>query len=106
MEIPYNSDFLITIAKAESSKNILKNNLESSYELEKATKNFEAVLLNMVLQSMWKTIPKSELFEKDNTTQIYEGLMLSSLAEEMASSGGFGIANILYQQLSSEKKQP
>ncbi|MCF6159500.1 MAG: hypothetical protein E3K32_13230 [wastewater metagenome] len=104
MEIPYNNDFILNIAKAESSENILKNGTESSYELEKAAKNFEAVLLNMVLQSMWKTIPKSELFEKDSSTQIYEGLMLSSLAEEMVSNGGLGIANILYQKLSSEKK--
>ena len=106
MEIPFNSEFMTNIAKAESSKNILKSNPDSPKELQKATENFEAVLLNMVLKAMWKTIQKSDLFEKSNSTQIYEGLMLSSLSEEMARNGGMGIAKVLYQQLSKEHKQP
>jgi flagellar protein FlgJ len=97
---------MTNIAKAESSKNILKSNSDSPQELQKATENFEAVLLNMVLKAMWKTIQKSDLFEKSNSTQIYEGLMLSSLSEEMARNGGMGIAKVLYQQLSKELKQP
>ncbi len=106
MEIPFNSEFMTNIAKAESSKNILKSNSNSPQELQKATENFEAILLNMVLKAMWKTIQKSDLFEKSNSTQIYEGLMLSSLSEEMARNGGMGMAKVLYQQLSKEQKQP
>lgn len=106
MEIPFNSEFVRNIVKAESSKNILNNNTDSPKDLQKATQNFEAILLNMVLSAMWKTIPKSDLFEKSNSDQIYEGLMLSSLSEEMARNGGMGIAKVLYQQLSKEHKQP
>ncbi len=105
MEIPFNSEFMTSIAKAESAKNILKFNPNSPKGLQKATEDFEAVLLNMVLKAMWKTIPKSDLFEKSNSTQIYEGLMLSSLSEEMARNGGMGMAKVLYQQLSKEQKQ-
>lgn len=104
MEIPYNSEFLVNIAKAESSKNILKSGSKSQHELQKAAQDFEAVLLNMVIKAMWKTIPESGLFEKNNATQIYEGLMHSSLSEEMARNGGMGIAKVLYQQLSREQK--
>jgi peptidoglycan hydrolase FlgJ len=104
MEIPFNSEFLINNAKAESSKNSLKNGPKSQHEIQKAAQDFEAVMLNMVIKAMWKTIPKSDLFEKDNSTQIYEGLMHSSLSEEMARNGGMGIAKVLYQQLSREQK--
>jgi Rod binding domain-containing protein len=104
MEIPFNSEFMINVAKAENSKNVLKNNPKSSHALQKAAQDFEAVLLNMVLKAMWKTIPKSDLFEKNSATEIYEGLMHSSLAEEMASNGGMGIAKVLAQQLSREQK--
>ncbi len=104
MEIPFNSDFLINIAKAESSKNSLKNGPKSQHEIQKAAQDFEAVLLNMVIKAMWKTIPESGLFEKNNSTQIYEGLMHSALSEEMARNGGMGIAKVLYQQLSREQK--
>jgi len=106
MEIPFNSEFMINVAKAENSKNVLKNNPKSSHELQKAAQDFEAVLLNMVLKAMWKTIPKSGLFEENSSNQIYEGLMHSSLSEEMASNGGLGIAKVLAQQLSREQKNP
>lgn len=104
MEIPYNSEFMLNVAKTENSINGIKNNLKSSHELQKAAQDFEAVLLNMVLKEMWKTIPKSDLFEKNSATKIYEGLMHSSLSEEMARNGGLGIAKVLAQQLSREQK--
>ncbi len=104
MEIPFNNEFLVNFAKAESSKNILKNGPKSPHELQKAAQDFEAVLLNMVIKAMWKTIPKSELFEQNNATQIYEGIMHTSLSEEMARNGGMGIAKVLYQQLSREQE--
>jgi len=105
MEIPFNSEFMINVAKTDNSINELKNNFKSSHELQKAAQDFEAVLLNMVLKAMWKTIPKSGLFEKDSATKIYEGLTHSSLSEEMARNGGLGIAKVLAQQLSREQKK-
>ncbi len=105
MEIPFNSEFMINVAKTENSINGIKNNAKSSHELQKAAQDFEAVLLNMVLKAMWKTVPKSDLFEKNSATQIYEGLMQSSLSEEMASNGGLGIAKVLAQQLRKEQKK-
>ncbi len=105
MEIPFNSEFMINVAKTENSINGIKNNAKSSQEIQKAAQDFEAVLLNMVLKAMWKTVPKSDLFEKDSASNIYEGLMHSSLSEEMASNGGLGIAKVLAQQLSREQKK-
>ncbi len=105
MEIPFiNTESLINIAKAESSKNSIKNGSKSEHDIKKAAQDFEAVMLNMVIKAMWKTIPKSELFEQNNATQIYEGIMHTSLSEEMARNGGMGIAKVLYKQLSREQK--
>ncbi len=97
---------MINVAKTESSIHGLKNNPKSSQEIQKAAQDFEAVLLNMVLKEMWKTIPKSSLFEKNSATKIYEGLVHSSLSEEMAGNGGFGIAKVLAKQLSREQNNP
>jgi len=105
MEIPLNSEFLVTNAKTENSVGGLKNNLKNSQEVQKAAQDFEAVLLNMVLKAMWKTVPKSDLFEKNSATNIYEGLMHSSLSEEMASNGGLGLAKVLAKQLQREQKK-
>jgi Rod binding protein len=104
MDIPFNSELMLNTAKTENSIKGLKNNAKSDHELQKAAQDFEAVLLNMVIKAMWKTVPKSELFEENSATKIYEGLMHSSLSEEMASSGGLGIAKVLAQQLRREQK--
>lgn len=104
MDIPFDSEFVINSAKIEVAKNILKNqnNLKSPYELKKATQNFEAIFINMLIKSMWKTIPESGLFEKNSATDIYEGIIQSALSEEIARSGGLGMAKMLYQQISKE----
>jgi len=105
MEIPFNNAFMLNSAKTENSINQLENKTKSDQEVLKAAQDFEAVLLNMVLKAMWKTVPKSDLFEKNSATNIYEGLMHSSLSEEMASNGGLGIAKVLAQQLRKEQKK-
>ncbi len=106
MEVPFDSEFVINSAKIENSKNILKNenNHKSSHELKKATQNFEAIFINMLIKSMWKTIPESGLFEKNSATNIYEGIIHSALSEEIARSGGLGMAEMLYRQISTEEK--
>ena len=106
MDIPFDSEFVINSAKIENSKNILKNgnNHKSPYELKKATQNFEAIFVNMLIKSMWKTIPESGLLEKNSATNIYEGIIQSALSEEISRSGGLGMAEMLYQQISTEEK--
>ncbi len=106
MEVPFDSEFVINSAKIENSKNILKNenNPKSPYGLKKATQNFEAIFVNMLIKSMWKTIPESGLFEKNSATNIYEGIIQSALSEEIARSGGLGMAEMLYRQINTEEK--
>ncbi len=106
MDIPFDSEFVINSAKMENSKNILKNadNHKSPYELKKATQDFEAIFINMLIKSMWKTIPESGLFEKNSATNIYEGIIQSALSADIAKNGGLGMAEMLYQQISKEQK--
>ncbi len=106
MDIPFDSGFIINSTKVENSKNILKNedNHKASYELKKATQNFEAIFINMLIQSMWRTIPESGLFEENSATNIYEGIIHSALSEEIAGNGGFGMAEMLYRQFNTEQE--
>ncbi len=106
MEVPFDSEFVINSAKMENSKNILKSagNHKSPYELKKAAQGFEAIFINMLIKSMWKTIPESGLFEKNSATNIYEGIVQSALSGEIARSGGLGMAKMLYQQINKEEK--
>jgi flagellar protein FlgJ len=106
VDIPLDSEFVINSAKIENSKNILKSEdkQKSSYETKKAAQNFEAIFINMLVKSMWKTIPESGLFEKNSATNIYEGIIQSALSEDIAKNGGLGMAEMLYRQIGKEQK--
>lgn len=104
MDITFNSEFIANSAMFENVKNVAENakNAKTSHALKKATKDFEAMFINMVIKAMWKTIPKSGLYEKSSSTNIYEGIIHSTLSKEIANGGGFGMAKILYERVSSQ----
>jgi Rod binding domain-containing protein len=106
VDISFDSEFIINSAKVENSKNVLKSedNHKSAYELKKAAQDFEAIFINMLIQSMWKTIPESGLFEKDSATNIYEGIIQSALSEEIARSGGLGMTEMFSDRLTRDKR--
>jgi Rod binding domain-containing protein len=74
------------------------------YTLKNLSRDFEAVLINFTIKTMWETIPKSGLLEEDNSgMDIYTDIMQSTLAQDISSKGGIGIADTIYQQLVANK---
>lgn len=104
MDISFGNEFMINSAKMENAKNAVQNasKAKSSYELEKATQDFEAIFISMMIKAMWKTIPDSGLFEENSTTNIYEGIIQSALSDDIARQGGLGIGKMLYDHVSKE----
>ncbi|MEK7775868.1 MAG: rod-binding protein [Planctomycetota bacterium] len=72
--------------------------------LKKAAQDFESVLINFTLKAMWDAVPKTSLSEdEDSGMDTYTDIMQSSLSQDIAAKGGFGIATTLYNQLVREK---
>lgn len=68
--------------------------------LKKASEDFESILVNFVVSAMWKTIQKSGLSdENDGGMEAYTEMMHTTLSQDIAAKGGFGVAPIIYQQL-------
>ncbi len=68
--------------------------------LQKAAEDFEAIFLNMILQSMRKTVPENGLIAKSNGEKIFESMLDQSYAEQMAHAGGIGLSKMIVEQLS------
>ena len=67
-----------------------------------ACKQFEAYFIEQMYKGMMKTIPQSE--ETSNYTSsmmdFYKDQMIQSVAEETSDqNGGFGLAQMLYEQM-------
>ncbi|MBW7899015.1 flagellar rod assembly protein/muramidase FlgJ [Candidatus Brocadiaceae bacterium B188] len=73
--------------------------------LKKISQDFESILVNIVVSAMWKTIQKSDLSdENDGGMETYTEIMHTTLSQDIASKGGFGVAPIIYEQLLRKKE--
>ena len=69
-------------------------------KLREACEGFEAMFLSMMYKQMRATVPESELFgKKSNAIEIFEDMRDTELMNAAAKSGGIGIADMMYKQL-------
>ena len=67
-------------------------------QIEKSAKDFEAVLLNKVMEEMDKSIPRSGLLESGISDQV-RGMFWFYLAQDMADKGELGLWKDIQRQM-------
>ena len=68
--------------------------------LLKASQAFEAVFLTQLLGSMRRTVPETGFFGGNSRPmKIFKAMQDEEVAKAMASSGGIGLAAMLYNQM-------
>lgn len=67
-------------------------------QLHEACEGFEAIFLQKIWEQMRQGIPKSGLLESHDQ-EMYQSLFDVELSKKMASAGGIGLADMLYEQL-------
>ena len=72
-------------------------------DIKEASVQMEALMLKMLYNDMWKTVPKDKLFGDDNAMDIYRDMYHEELTKQMAMDGGIGLADFIYKQLTSSK---
>lgn len=65
--------------------------------LRAACKDFEAIFLNEMMKAMRATVPEGGLLPRKLSQQIFEGMFDEEVARR--ASGGFGMAELLYEEL-------
>ncbi len=69
--------------------------------LKKACQLFEALFLSELFKEMRKTIPQGGALKEENSDRIYKAMLDQEYASRMAESGGIGLGDMLYKQLSN-----
>ena len=69
--------------------------------LREVSREFEALFIKQMLDTMRKTIQKSDLNDGGFAEEIYEDMLYDQYAQTMAKTKSFGIAKMLYNQLSA-----
>lgn len=73
--------------------------LRDRESLQQSCRDFEALFLHSLLQSMRKTVPESELFEENTSTDIYRDMLDMEIANQIARQQSTGLAEQMYRQM-------
>jgi Rod binding domain-containing protein len=76
--------------------------LTKSQKIAEASRQFEAVLLQQILDSTQKTVIKSKYAEDSTSSAIYRDQVTGQLAQCISKSGAFGLAKVFEQQLTRQ----
>lgn len=104
---PDASIFQLRTSSADRSLSTARSGLRrgnpSDADLENASQQFEALLLNFMIREMRATVPESALLPPSMTEEIFTGMLDEQIAEEMAQNGGIGISRMIFNQLKGGK---
>lgn len=68
-------------------------------KLREACQGFEAMFLDIMFKSMRNTVPENTLFGESNGEKIWHSMLDTELMQNVAKSGGVGIADMMYDNL-------
>ncbi len=92
---------LTQVASAETaSKTGPAQETPQQARLKKATQEFEAVFIGMMLKQMRKSMTGGNaLFGNSHEAKLYQDMMDDATASQMSRTGSFGLARVLYKTL-------
>ena len=85
--------------KMEAVKNNLHPAPDKAKKLRESCEGFESIFIQKIWEQMRATIPESTLL-KGREEKFWQGMYDQELAKSMASAGGIGLADMMYEQLS------
>jgi flagellar protein FlgJ len=74
-------------------------------EARKAATQFEALLLQQMLQAMWSTIPKDGAFAPSRDEETYREMLHQGIANDIAEGQGIGIKAVILKELETKSQK-
>ncbi|MGR6835632.1 rod-binding protein [Syntrophomonas erecta] len=90
-----NPDFTAVLNQARQAQDDKK--------LRQACQDLESVFINQVVESMRAAIPRNSLMGNSFALETFESMLFTEYSREMSRTASLGIADMIYQQLSSDK---
>lgn len=74
--------------------------------LKEATEEFESIFIKMLLDAQDKTVDReNSMFYGGNSEDIFRSMLNQERAKDLAKGGEFGLAKLMYEQLSKNLKK-
>lgn len=79
--------------------------LPASQDAQGAAQQFEALLLQEMLKSMWSTVPKGEMLSGSHEESMYRDMLNEALADSISQGRGIGIKDVILKDLNALNKK-
>lgn len=102
--MPYKTPPVDLLATRQAQVPSPQKKVSDGKQAEKAATDFEALLLQGMLQSMWSTVPKGEMLSGSREEELYRDFMNQALAESMAENQSIGIKDMVLKDIRKLEK--
>jgi flagellar protein FlgJ len=79
--------------------------MPASQDPKAAAQQFEAMMVQQLLQSMWSTVPNGELLSGSNEEGHYRDMLNEALSTSIAEGRGIGIKEVILRDLNKLEKK-
>jgi flagellar protein FlgJ len=69
--------------------------------LKESSRELETMFVMEMYKAMRKAVPEGGLFEKSNSTEIFQDMLDLEMAKETTKGKGIGLADAMYNQMAS-----
>lgn len=73
--------------------------LQDRESLKKSCQEFEALFIQSLFKAMRKTVPESDLFEENTSTELYRDMLDMEIAQTISQRQSIGLAEQMYRQM-------
>ena len=85
----------------DKAKSLSTREVKDQKDLDKAAKEFEALLLHEMLKSLWQTVEvKGWSGQDSNEAQIYRDMLNQAIADSASEGKGIGVKEVVKKELS------
>lgn len=71
-------------------------------KLEKACKDFQAILIKKMLDSMRDTVQETGLLDGGHAEKVFEDMLYKEYAQKMSETAGLGLDEMIYRELTGK----
>lgn len=88
----------------EKTKDLSKISKDDPEKIKRAAQDFEALLLQQMLKSMWNTVPKDGMLSGSSEEDTYHDFLNEAVANEVAKGQGIGIKDVIVKDMQKLQK--
>lgn len=79
--------------------------LPASQDPQEAARQFEALLIQEMLKSMWAAVPQGEMLSNSNEEKMYRDMLNEATADQVSRGQGIGVKDVILKDINRLDKK-